>query len=263
MANAREQVALGSGPNCLSERFAPRGQEIFGWQNGADSRCLPVKLPLETARYRFPGSSGGRAPITADSRCYETSCTAAGQLQLSILGQKVDCPSGQTVDLAEALPGVFSRGLIGPCPDNAAACGSLACGESCLANGACIAGKCYCDMMFTGPSCGTHVEPGTEVISSNRSSAYVPGPDSSVRVPGAVLPNSGSDRNDDGVTAADGPIITEAAPRDSGDMGPVNDDNTVAVSTARRLTASDHSVSYGNSVCRVVCCLLDVTLVSL
>jgi hypothetical protein len=107
------QVALGAAPNCLSERFSSRGGNIFGWQNGASSRCLLVTWPFqsvtETARYRFPGSlAADAATKIQDSRCYQTSCTAKGQLQLSILGNQVDCPSGQTIDLAKALPGVFT-----------------------------------------------------------------------------------------------------------------------------------------------------------
>ncbi|KAF6252125.1 hypothetical protein COO60DRAFT_1704421 [Scenedesmus sp. NREL 46B-D3] len=168
------KVALGTAPNCLSERFASRAGEIFGWQNGASSRCLPVTLPFETERYRLPSSAAAGAATISDSRCYEMSCTPAGQLQLSILGNKIDCPAGQTVDLATALPGVFDQGSVGPCPDNAATCGSLACGESCMGNGVCVAGECYCGMMYTGPGCRTRVEPGVALPVGNGSSAYVP-----------------------------------------------------------------------------------------
>ncbi|KAF6250762.1 hypothetical protein COO60DRAFT_749723 [Scenedesmus sp. NREL 46B-D3] len=197
------KVALGTAPNCLSERFASRAGEIFGWQNGASSRCLPVTLPFATARYRFPGSAAAGAATISDSRCYEMSCTPAGQLQLSILGNKIDCPAGQTVDLAMALPGVFDQGSVGPCPDNAATCGSLACGESCMGNGVCVAGECYCGMMYTGPGCRTRAEPGVVLPVGNGSSAYVPPPDGSVQVPGQRRP---------GVAGQDGPVVSEAGP---------------------------------------------------
>jgi hypothetical protein len=197
-----------------------------------------------------------------DSRCYETSCTPTGQLQLSIWGNKVDCPSGQTVDLAKALPGVFEQGLIGPCPDNAAACGSLACGEGCSGDGVCVAGKCYCGLMYTGPGCRTRVTAGGVLpagnISSNgsssssNSSAYVPPPDSSIRVLGGGMAGdtgdtgdtdvTASNRNvtrsvsDRSVTAEDGPIVSEAAPGSAADYDDIGDGNTIKVRRGRLIS---------------------------
>jgi hypothetical protein len=250
------QVALGTAPNCLSQRFASRAGDIFGWQNGPNSRCFPVTWPFETARYRFPGSLSADDATIQDSRCYETSCTPTGQLQLSIWGNKVDCPSGQTVDLATALPGVFDRGLIGPCPDNKAACGSLACGEGCSGDGVCVAGKCYCGLMYTGPGCRTRVTAAGAMLasnsssigssSSNTSSAYVPPPDSSIRVLGGGVPGDTGDTSDTAsnrsvtrsasdrsVTAEDGRIISEAAPAAAGyaaaDSGDISDGTTIKV----------------------------------
>jgi hypothetical protein len=201
------QVALGTKPNCLSPEFSNRGSSVFGWQNGASSRCMPVTWPFATTQAQFPDSASLNGASIQDSRCYDTSCTPSGQLQLSILGNKVDCPSGQTVDLATALPGVFTQGSIGPCPDNAAACGSLACGESCTGDGVCVAGKCYCSLMYTGPGCRTRIVPGRIKASS---SAYVQPPDQRVKLPGGA-------QGPVVAGATDGPIVSEASPGDTSD----------------------------------------------
>ena len=75
---------------------------------------------------------------------------SAGVLQLQMLGETVDCPSGKTIDLAQVLPSKFKQGSVGPCPDNNATCGSLACGPSCAVGGVCRGGDCFCNLQFTG-----------------------------------------------------------------------------------------------------------------
>jgi hypothetical protein len=165
------RVAMGSSPNCLDPRYETTGGNIFGWASAAGSRCVPVTWLFRTTtsgngvEYQFPDASfkeGWR-----DAMCYKASCTGGGEggegggggktqqkLQLDILGSKVDCPAGETVDLSKALPSKFQQGKIGPCPEAATVCGSLACGEACTAGGQCHEGKCYCDLEFTGKDCG-------------------------------------------------------------------------------------------------------------
>ncbi len=107
--------------------------------------------------------------------CPLTNCNNKGTLQLKLFGSLVDCPTGQTVDLARALPGKFEKGSVGPCPDNKAMCESLACGPACAVGGVCKEGKCHCNLQFTGEGpvfaslhwgynpCGLHL-----LLSSNR-----------------------------------------------------------------------------------------------
>jgi hypothetical protein len=93
------QVALGTSPNCLSRQYQAAAGDKFGWQNGLTSRCVPVTWLFNTYAYQFPDSTykdGWR-----DSMCYKSTCSAEGTLQLDILGTKVNCPSGQMVDLSK------------------------------------------------------------------------------------------------------------------------------------------------------------------
>ena len=101
------QVALGTTPNCLSKQYQASAGDKFGWQNGLSSRCVPVTWLFNTFSYQFPDSTykeGWR-----DSMCYKSSCSSEGVLQLDILGTKVNCPSGQMVDLSKV------RGCGGVC----------------------------------------------------------------------------------------------------------------------------------------------------
>jgi hypothetical protein len=144
-------------PNCLSKQYASSAGDKFGWQNGPSSRCIPVTWLFNTFTYQFPDSQYKDG--WKDSMCYKSSCNAEGQLQLNILGNNVTCPSGQTVDLAKALPAQFQKGSVGPCPDNAAMCDSLSCGESCTVGGTCVSGRCYCNLEYTGPGCAKRLTP--------------------------------------------------------------------------------------------------------
>lgn len=190
---------------------------------------MPVTWPFATVEAQFPDAASLNGATIQDSRCYSTSCTPKGQLQLSILGQTVDCPSGQTIDLAKALPGVFTQGSIGPCPDNAAACGSLACGESCTGDGVCVGGKCYCSLHYTGPGCKSRLVPG-KIRSS--SSAYVPPPDKRVKLPGGAHGPT--------VSGSDGPIVSEASPGDTGVTSDTSD-APVQGDTSGEVPSSDAS----------------------
>jgi hypothetical protein len=152
-------MAVGDPPryNCLSNKYAAAAGDKFGWQNGLDSRCIPVTWLFNTFTYQFPDSANKAG--WKDSMCYKSSCTAAGELQLDILGSKVSCPSGQLVDLGKALPQQFQSGTIGPCPDNAAVCKTLSCNDSCAVGGTCVSGKCYCNLMYMGPDCAKKLTP--------------------------------------------------------------------------------------------------------
>lgn len=60
---------------------------------------MPVTWLFNTYAYQFPDSTykdGWR-----DSMCYKSQCSADGTLQLDILGTKINCPSGQMVDLSK------------------------------------------------------------------------------------------------------------------------------------------------------------------
>lgn len=90
---------MGTSPNCLAKQYQASAGDKFGWQNGLNSRCMPVTWLFNTYAYQFPDSTykeGWR-----DSMCYKSSCTSEGALQLDILGNKVNCPTGQTVDLSK------------------------------------------------------------------------------------------------------------------------------------------------------------------
>ena len=67
-----------------------------------------------------------------------------------MLGSTLDCPTGTTIDLSKALPNKFRHGSVGPCPDNGVVCAGLACGAACSVGGTCSAGRCFCNLMFTG-----------------------------------------------------------------------------------------------------------------
>lgn len=52
--------------------------------------------------------------------------------------------------LLQVLPNQFQKGMVGPCPDNAAICNTLSCNESCTVGGTCVQGKCHCNLQYTG-----------------------------------------------------------------------------------------------------------------
>jgi len=160
------KVALGTSPNCLSKQYQASAGDKFGWQNGLTSRCVPVTWLFNTYSYQFPDSTykdGWR-----DSMCYKSSCSSEGVLQLDILGNKVNCPTGQMVDLSKVLPNQFQKGMVGPCPNNAAICNTLSCNESCTVGGTCVKGKCHCNLQYTGPECAKKLTP------SGNYTTYVP-----------------------------------------------------------------------------------------
>ncbi|KAL6744871.1 hypothetical protein V8C86DRAFT_3000071 [Haematococcus lacustris] len=88
------------------------------------------------AVYTFPanGREGDQ-----DAVCFPTTCRE-GQQYLIIAGKQLRCPSGRSLDLSQAAPDVYRRGMIVPCPDEAATCATLDCeGRSCTAPG----GSCF------------------------------------------------------------------------------------------------------------------------
>ncbi|KIZ07139.1 zinc-metallopeptidase-like protein [Monoraphidium neglectum] len=140
------KMALYASPNCLQPQYTTAAGDKFGWANGAESRCMPVTWLFNNYDYQFPDSTFKAG--WQDAVCYPSSCNDQGVLQLKMLGQTVDCPTGKTVDLSQALPSKFKQGSIGPCPDNAATCASLACGPSCAVGGVCVSGKCHCNLQY-------------------------------------------------------------------------------------------------------------------
>lgn len=68
----------------------------------------------------------------------------------------------------QVLPNQFQKGMVGPCPDNAAVCNTLSCNESCTVGGTCVQGRCYCNLQYTGPECAKKLTP------SGNYTTYVP-----------------------------------------------------------------------------------------
>lgn len=119
---------------------------------GASSRCVPLGAnPLRTV------DGGAYDPSSSGSGCFHLSCDAGSNLFVSLLGRSVACPSGQTVNLATALPGVFTSGTLGPCPDNAGVCSSLGCGACSPRSGRCIEGTCRCSLLYSGADCSVYL----------------------------------------------------------------------------------------------------------
>lgn len=63
------------------------------------------------------------------------------------------------MQLSRLLPAMFQGGVIGPCPDNDAACATLAC-PGCTAGGDCLDGRCVCKLAYEGPNCSQHIVTG-------------------------------------------------------------------------------------------------------
>jgi hypothetical protein len=68
----------------------------------------------------------------------------------------------------QVLPNQFQKGMVGPCPDNAAICNTLSCNESCTVGGTCVKGRCFCNLQYTGPECAKKLTP------SGNYTTYVP-----------------------------------------------------------------------------------------
>ncbi|KAL6745425.1 hypothetical protein V8C86DRAFT_2896792 [Haematococcus lacustris] len=119
------------------------------------------------AVYTFPanGREGDQ-----DAVCFPTTCRE-GQQYLIIAGKQLRCPSGRSLDLSQAAPDVYRRGMIVPCPDEAATCATLDCeGRSCTApGGSCFAGRCYCRLGWMGADCSLSLVTGTRSTASTGS----------------------------------------------------------------------------------------------
>ena len=88
---------------------------------------------------------------TSDPRCFKTSCSSTGTLQIHIGGETLDCPTGNIVSLAGI--GNYEAGSL-TCPDNRRLCPELVCSNDCHNNGVCVDGKCICYMGYSGADCG-------------------------------------------------------------------------------------------------------------
>lgn len=88
--------------------------------------------------------------------CFPLECDANNNLKVTLLGQTVACPTGQSIDLA-TLSSTYSFGTIGPCPDNAVMCGALSCANQCSSHGTCVEGVCYCSLLWSGSDCSVNI----------------------------------------------------------------------------------------------------------
>lgn len=73
---------------------------------------------------------------------------------MHVLGIKMECPSGQMIDLTTVPGGDFTSGSIGPCP-GPDICQSLNCPGDCNGHGSCVSGTCRCLLGWTGSDCNT------------------------------------------------------------------------------------------------------------
>mmetsp|Transcript_4218 Transcript_4218/g.11893 ORF Transcript_4218/g.11893 Transcript_4218/m.11893 type:complete len:329 (-) Transcript_4218:255-1241(-) len=127
--------------------YDPANSGANGWKGhffGAHSRCME---PVDTVS--TPDGLSNSDPL-----CVKMSCTAAGRLRLEVEGVKLDCPSGQNVDVS-GVPGW--SGTLGPCPDNDLVCSGLSCPSDCNGNGDCVEGQCRCFPGYTGEECEAEV----------------------------------------------------------------------------------------------------------
>ncbi len=132
--------------------------DVYGWRHTPSSRAYAVtykmSVPLNdgSGGYMFFPAAGGQGE--RDAVCYPSSCRG-GQLFLNVRGNQVRCPTGRYVDLALALPSLFSQGLVGPCPNEALVCRTLGCApDACNpAGGACYDGACVCKIGGSGDDC--------------------------------------------------------------------------------------------------------------
>jgi hypothetical protein len=128
---------------------------MYGWQHGVTSRAYPVTYKFVVEQdgsiITFPtnGVEGDN-----DAACFPSTCQG-GQVFLNIGGKRVRCPSGEFVDLSAEIPGLYRKGLVGPCPDETKMCRTLDCGAAgCNYNGGvCYDGRCICKLGWTGDDC--------------------------------------------------------------------------------------------------------------
>lgn len=143
----------------------------FGWYNGQSGACLPVTYKFTVSqngyRYTFPGDGANGAK---DAACFNTKCSN-GQLIVSMLGQDMVCPAGQSINLAQAFPGRFLTGSIGPCPPTNSVCQYRGCANCNSMGGECRNGACYCRLVYSGSSCNNNLISNTVVTDGSNSSS--------------------------------------------------------------------------------------------
>jgi hypothetical protein len=66
---------------------------IFGYTNNAQARCVPVTYPLVrdvgSSQFTFPSGQTG-----SNALCWGSTCDASGELYVSVLGIQLPCPQG-------------------------------------------------------------------------------------------------------------------------------------------------------------------------
>eukprot|EP00873_Tetraselmis_striata_P013238 jgi/Tetstr1/433502/TSEL_022772.t1 len=162
-ATGQSSIVIGE---CFDASMELINRGIYGEFFGSNSRCIDV-----VDRMLSPDGRWSDRP-----KCLQMSCTSGGKLQLHLGSEKVDCPTGERVEV-DGLGG-FS-GSFGPCPDNEDICASLTCPNDCNGNGHCIDGS-------TNPSTHTSAYPSTHLYSpaTNRGAIiHRLGDDDSVEVP--------------------------------------------------------------------------------
>lgn len=139
---------------CVCVSVAAADAATFGWYHSPTSRAFPVVYKFSVAQgdgssIYFPstGNDGDK-----DAVCYPTTCQA-GQVYLNLNGKQIRCPTGQFVSLPAQLPGTFTSGVIGPCPDEALVCKTLTCPSCNVQGGTCYDGQCVCKLGWTGADC--------------------------------------------------------------------------------------------------------------
>lgn len=121
---------------------------LFGPTHSPSSRCLP-----ETGPIRIDDGGQVIAKSSVGFDCYSMQCQDNElyiSIQTSRIRRSLRCPTGQTIDLADA---GFESGSLGPCPDNEAMCATLNCPNYCSGNGRCFEGQCECIMGYIGDDC--------------------------------------------------------------------------------------------------------------